>query len=207
MGKTCRAKTKQPSSKRRGVQGVSIWNRLLSTTGSPPALRYIAVSFRRLCCLSWLQGIPWPKSVYPKTFFADVGTPTIRLGSLSLLAIAWSCWCFELDYSYPLFREFGRQRSMTLVTSSRRRQNKSENRINMHRLMRTPKLKQIYKERSYRVEPMQGLVKDIFDLDRCSMRGNNSNRWLFATIGVTVQLHQLTAFKEKLQLGKSRTRF
>jgi hypothetical protein len=69
--------------------------------------------------------------------------------------------------SYPLFREFRRQRSMTLVTSSRRKQNKTEDRIQMHRLMKTPKLKQIYKERSYRVEPMQGLVKDIFDLDRC----------------------------------------
>lgn len=99
--------------------------------------------------------------------------------------------------SYPLFREFTRQRSMTLVTSSRRRHNKTENRITMHRLMQTSELKQIYKERSYRVEPMQGLVKDIFDLDRCWMRGNKSNRWLFAAMGVTVQMHQLLAFKEK----------
>jgi hypothetical protein len=104
--------------------------------------------------------------------------------------------------SYPLFREFKRQRSITLVTSSRRKHNKTANRINMHRLMRTPKLKQIYKERSYRVEPMQGLVKDIFDLDRCWMRGNNSNRWLFAAMGITVQMHQLTAFKEKRSTWK-----
>ena len=102
----------------------------------------------------------------------------------------------------PLVPEFGRQKSMTLVTSSRRKVNKTENRIKMHRLMRTPKLKQIYKERSYRVEPMQGLVKDIFDLDRCWMRGNSSNRWLFAAMGVTVQMHQLTAFKEKRSTWK-----
>ena len=88
--------------------------------------------------------------------------------------------------SYPLFREFGRQRSITLVTSSRRKKNKTENRIQMHRLIQTPKLKQIYKERSYRVEPMPGFVKNIFDLDRCWMRGNNRNRWLFAAMGVTV---------------------
>lgn len=48
--------------------------------------------------------------------------------------------------SYPLFRVFARQRSMTLVTSSRRKQNKSANRIYMYRLMRMPKLIQICKE-------------------------------------------------------------
>ena len=98
--------------------------------------------------------------------------------------------------SYPLFREIGRQRSMTLVTSSRRKENKSAERICMHRLMQTPKLKRIYKERAYRVEPMQGLVKDIFELDRCWMRGSKNNRWLFAAMGLTVQMHQLSAYKE-----------
>jgi hypothetical protein len=28
------------------------------------------------------------------------------------------------------------------------------------------------------------------------MRGNNSNRWIFAAMGLTVQMHQLAAFKE-----------
>ena len=98
--------------------------------------------------------------------------------------------------SYPLFRELDRQRSMVLVTSSRFKENKSLERIRMHRLMRTDKLKQIYKERSYRVEPMQGLVKDIFELDRCWMRGSRNNRWLFAAMGLTVQMHQLSAYKE-----------
>ena len=98
--------------------------------------------------------------------------------------------------SYPLFRELNRQRSMTLVTSSRRKENKSEDRIRMHLLMQKAELKQIYKERSYRVEPMQGLVKDIFELDRCWMRGSRSNRWLFAAMGLAVQMHQLSAYKE-----------
>jgi len=49
---------------------------------------------------------------------------------------------------------------------------------------------------------MQGLIKDIFDLDRCWMRGNKSNRWLFAAMGITVQMHQLTAFKEKRSTWK-----
>jgi hypothetical protein len=72
----------------------------------------------------------------------------------------------------------------------------------MHRLMRTPELKQIYIERSYRVEQVQGLVKDIFDIDRCWMCGNNSNRSLFAAMGITVQMHQLTAFKENRSTWK-----
>jgi len=86
---------------------------------------------------------------------------------------------------------------MTLVISSRRKERKTANRIYIHRLMQTANLKQIYKERSYRVEPMQGLIKDIFDLARCWMRGNKSNRWLFAAVGITVQMHQLAAYKEK----------
>ncbi len=80
--------------------------------------------------------------------------------------------------SYPLYREFKRQRQMTLVTSSRRKKNKSGNRILMHKAM-------------------QGLVKDIFELDYCWMRGNAGNRWLFAAMGLTIQMHQLDAFNEK----------
>jgi hypothetical protein len=44
---------------------------------------------------------------------------------------------------------------------------------------------------------MQGIVKDIFDLNRCWMRGNNINRWLFAAMGLTVQMHQLIAYRNK----------
>jgi len=67
----------------------------------------------------------------------------------------------------------------------------------MIKIMKRPKHKQIYKERSYKVEPMQGLVKEIFDLDHCWMRCNENNRWLFADMGLTVQIHQLRAFRER----------
>jgi hypothetical protein len=98
---------------------------------------------------------------------------------------------------YDLFREMNRQRKVTLVTSCRKDMVVSENRQRMFKVMEQPKHKQIYKERSYRVEPMQGLVKDIFELDRCWMRGSQNNRWLFAAMGLTVQMHQLDAHKQK----------
>ena len=98
---------------------------------------------------------------------------------------------------YDLYREFKRQRKMRLVTFCRENMNKTEKRRQMIADMRRPRHKQIYKERGYRVEPMQGLVKEIFDLDRCWMKGNNNNRWLFAAMGITVQMHQLMAYRKK----------
>jgi len=65
----------------------------------------------------------------------------------------------------------------------------------MHQIMQQPKYRQIYKEGVYRVEPMQGLVKDIFDLD-CWMRGDRNHRWIFAAMDVGVQMHQLIAYRE-----------
>jgi len=97
---------------------------------------------------------------------------------------------------YDLFREFKRQRKMTLITHCRESMDKTEQRRKMIKAMNKPEHKQIYKERSYRVEPMQGIVKDIFDLDRCWMRENENNRWLFAAMGLTVQMHQRIAIKE-----------
>ena len=43
--------------------------------------------------------------------------------------------------SYPLYREFYRQRRMTLVTSSRRKENRTKNRILMHHNLQRPNLK------------------------------------------------------------------
>ena len=97
---------------------------------------------------------------------------------------------------YDLFRELKRQRKMTLITYCRENMDKTEKRRKMIKFMNQPNHKHIYKERSYRVEPMQGLVKNIFDLEQCWMRGNKNNRWLFAAMGLTVQMHQLIAFKE-----------
>ena len=65
--------------------------------------------------------------------------------------------------------------------------------------MKKPKHKKNYHERPHKVEPMQGLAKDIFELNRCWMRGDENNRWLFAAMGLTIQMHQLEAFKN----GKS----
>lgn len=84
-----------------------------------------------------------------------------------------------------------------LITTPRRNMNKSESRKYMIKDMLTKKNKRIYKERSTTVEPMQGLVANIFSLDRCWMRGNESNRWLFAAMGVAVQMAQLQAIRRK----------
>jgi len=98
---------------------------------------------------------------------------------------------------YDLYCEFKRQRQIKLVTFCRQNMDKSEKRRQMITDMHQPRHKQIYKERGYRVEPMQGLVKEIFDLNRCWMKGNDSNRWLFAAMGLTVQMHQLIAYRNK----------
>jgi hypothetical protein len=98
---------------------------------------------------------------------------------------------------YDLYREFDRQRKIKLVTYCRQHMDKTPKRRRMIADMRQAHHKQIYKERGYRVEPMQGLVKEIFDLDRCWMKGNNNNRWLFAAMGLTVQMHQLIAYQKK----------
>lgn len=103
---------------------------------------------------------------------------------------------------YALFTELRRQQKMNLVTSCRPNMLTSSHRKKMHKFMMRPKHRQIYKERAYKVEPMQGLVKDIFDLDRCWMRGNDSNRWLFAAMGITIQMYQLNAFHENRSTWK-----
>lgn len=95
-----------------------------------------------------------------------------------------------------LFQEFRRQRKMALVTRCRERMNKTPERRQMIREMKQPHNRRLLKERSVTVEPMQGLVKEIFDLDRCWMRGDRNNRWLFAAMGLTVQMHQLQAYRE-----------
>lgn len=65
------------------------------------------------------------------------------------------------------------------------------------RIMAQNKFKQIYKERAYRIEPMQGLVKEVFDLERCWMKGCSNNRWLFAAMGLTIQRHKLKSVSSK----------
>ena len=95
-----------------------------------------------------------------------------------------------------MYRAFRRERRMALVTRCRERMNKTAQRRAMIRQMRRPENRRRLKERSHTVEPMQGLVKEIFDLDRCWMRGDDNNRWLFAAMGLAVQMSQLEAYRE-----------
>jgi hypothetical protein len=92
-----------------------------------------------------------------------------------------------------LFREFQRQRKILRLTTARKGADKSPARQRMGTVLNQRKNKKVYKQRSSTVEPRQGLLKDIFELERCWMRGNTNNRWLFAAMGVAVQRHQYRA--------------
>jgi hypothetical protein len=94
-----------------------------------------------------------------------------------------------------LFAEFKRQRQMTLLTTPRKNSDHTEERKQMIHVLNLPKNRKLRKQRGQTVEPMQGVVKDIFALDRCWRRGHCHNRWLFAAMGVAVQLHQARALK------------
>lgn len=83
-----------------------------------------------------------------------------------------------------------------LLTKPRKHMDKTPSRQLMITQLAKKRFQKIYKERSVTVEPMQGLVKDIFDLDTAWMRGNDSNRWLFASMGVAVQMAQLQAYRK-----------
>lgn len=104
--------------------------------------------------------------------------------------------------SQKLFHKLKKDYSMRLVTACRRKMNKTPLRRAMINAIKTNRCRKYFKERSQTVEPMQGLVKEIFDLDRCWMRNNDSNRWLFAAMGLAVQMHQLQAYKERKSTWK-----
>ena len=65
----------------------------------------------------------------------------------------------------------------------------------MIKFMAKPKHKKIYRERAFRLELMQGLVKIIFDLNRCWIRGDENKRWLFLAMGLIIQMHQFEAYE------------
>jgi hypothetical protein len=75
----------------------------------------------------------------------------------------------------------------------------SEERQKMIKEISTDRNRKIYKKRSTTVEPMQGLAKEIFELETCWMRGDVNNRWLFAAMGIAVQMAQEKAIRS----GKS----
>lgn len=103
---------------------------------------------------------------------------------------------------YSLFREFKRQRRMALVTVCRKKMNKTASRREMIKAMKRPCYQSYLRKRGQRVEPMQGLVKDIFEIERCWMRGNDNNRWLFAAMGIAIQMAQLQAYRENKSTWK-----
>lgn len=84
-----------------------------------------------------------------------------------------------------------------LVTSPRKGMNKSPERKLMIKDMLTNRNELDYKKRSTTVEPMQGLVDDIFELERCWMRGDANNRWLFAAMGIATQMAQWHAYRDE----------
>jgi hypothetical protein len=95
-----------------------------------------------------------------------------------------------------LFFQMQRQRRLLLLTTTRKGTNKSPSRKRMIKVLMQRKNKRLYRQRSSTVEPMQGLVNEIFALETCWMRGNANNRWLFAAMGVVVQMHQYQAWQE-----------
>jgi len=99
--------------------------------------------------------------------------------------------------SQKLYFRLKRKFKIQLVTSPRKGMDKSELRKEMIKEMLTKQNKKDYKKRSTTVEPMQALIKDIFELERCWMRGDANNRWLFAAMGIAVQMAQWKAYQEK----------
>ena len=89
-----------------------------------------------------------------------------------------------------------------LVTVPRKHKNRSESRKKYIKDMLTKQNLKDYKKRSTTVEPMQGLVSEIFDLERCWMRRDENNRWLFAAMGIAIQMAQWNAYKQKRSTWK-----
>ncbi len=93
-----------------------------------------------------------------------------------------------------MFTRLKTKQSIKLLTVPRSRMDKSKARKQMIAEQMKLENRQTYKQRSITVEPMQGLVKELFELDRCWMRGDESNRWLFAAMGIVVQMAQRSAY-------------
>lgn len=108
--------------------------------------------------------------------------------------IKLACMDSKAD-DYPLYQDLKENYDIQLLTAMRRGKDQTPERQQMRRELRTERHRRIYAQRSHTVEPMQSLVKNIFDLDPCWMRGNDHNRWLFAAMGVAVQIAQFHAYQ------------
>lgn len=97
---------------------------------------------------------------------------------------------------YPLYRYLKDTFDIQLLTRPRQPHKvKAPVRIAMFREMRTERHSRLYRQRQYTVEPMQSLVKELFGLEHAWMRGEANNRWLFAAMGVAVQIAQRVAIQ------------
>lgn len=96
-----------------------------------------------------------------------------------------------------LYFRLKKENNIQLITPPRKGKDKSESRKRMIKEMWTKRNRKEFRERSTTIEPMQGLVKEIFELERCWMRGDANNRWLFAAMGIAVQMAQWKAYQEK----------
>jgi hypothetical protein len=101
-----------------------------------------------------------------------------------------------------LFAEFQRQRGMTLLTTPQQNSDHTEARQRIINILNRPNHRRLRQQRGQTVEPMQGVVQDIFALERCWMRGHHHHRWLFAAMGVTVHMHQARTLKRQHSVWK-----
>jgi hypothetical protein len=86
---------------------------------------------------------------------------------------------------------------MNPITTRHATVDKTTPRRKMIVFMSKSKHKKIYRDRAYKAGTMQGLVKDIFEIDLCCMRDDANNRWLFAAMyPAAIQMHQFQAFKQ-----------
>jgi hypothetical protein len=95
-----------------------------------------------------------------------------------------------------LYFRLKRDDHMPLITTPRAGMDKSPERQRMIKELSAKRPQRDRQRRSTTVEPMQGLVADLFDLERCWMHGNRNNRWLFAAMGIAVQMAQWPAYKQ-----------
>jgi hypothetical protein len=95
-----------------------------------------------------------------------------------------------------LLFEFQRQRKMTLVTTPRRHSEHTDKGQEMMKVQNLPKTQRLRTDRGQTVEPMHGLVKEIFARDGYWMHGGRHNRWLCAAMEGAVQMPPLLADKQ-----------
>lgn len=101
-----------------------------------------------------------------------------------------------------MYRTLKEESGIKLLTVPRAEMDKSEERQVFVEEQMKEENRLVYRKRGVTVEPMQGVLKEIFGLEECWMRGNRSNRWLVAAMGVAVQMAQHEAVTENRSTWK-----